>query len=141
METIRNMTSSYIEIVSKTTRDLVPKAIMYLIVNKVCGPEQHVCAWTRTLLRAYTLHQPSEYVGATLSDLCLFGNFYVMCPGQCLSVRSVVLCSVSQATFHRTLECGGESGITVPHFHLQLKEFIKSDLMGNVYAGGDQVSC
>ena len=36
VETIRNMTSSYIEIVSKTTRDLVPKAVMYLIVNKVC---------------------------------------------------------------------------------------------------------
>ena len=36
VETIRNMTSSYIEIVSKTTRDLVPKAVMYIVVNKVC---------------------------------------------------------------------------------------------------------
>lgn len=35
VETIRNMTSSYIEIVSKTTRDLVPKTIMYIVVNKL----------------------------------------------------------------------------------------------------------
>jgi dynamin GTPase len=35
VETIRNMTSSYTEIVSKTTRDLVPKNIMHIIVNKL----------------------------------------------------------------------------------------------------------
>ena len=38
-----------------------------------------------------------------------------------------------------TLECSG--GDAVLHFRLQLKEFIKSDLMGNVYAAGDQVRC
>lgn len=36
VETIRNMTSSYITIVIKTVRDLVPKALMHLMVNKVC---------------------------------------------------------------------------------------------------------
>ena len=37
VETIRNMTSSYITIVIKTVRDLVPKALMHLMVNKVCN--------------------------------------------------------------------------------------------------------
>ena len=35
VETIRNMTSSYIAIVMKTIRDLVPKTIMHMMVNKV----------------------------------------------------------------------------------------------------------
>uniref|UniRef100_A0A0N5A7N0 Dynamin n=1 Tax=Syphacia muris TaxID=451379 RepID=A0A0N5A7N0_9BILA len=35
VETIRNLVDSYMRIVTKTIRDLVPKAIMYLIVNKV----------------------------------------------------------------------------------------------------------
>jgi dynamin 1/3 len=33
VETIRNLVDSYMKIVTKTTRDMVPKAIMYLIVN------------------------------------------------------------------------------------------------------------
>lgn len=33
VETIRNLVDSYMRIVTKTTRDLVPKAIMFLIVN------------------------------------------------------------------------------------------------------------
>lgn len=33
VETIRNLVDSYMRIVTKTTRDLVPKAIMMLIVN------------------------------------------------------------------------------------------------------------
>jgi len=35
VETIRNLVDSYMRIVTKTIRDLVPKAIMYLIVNNV----------------------------------------------------------------------------------------------------------
>lgn len=35
VETIRNLVDSYMRIVTKTIRDMVPKAIMYLIVNKV----------------------------------------------------------------------------------------------------------
>lgn len=33
VETIRNLVDSYMKIVTKTTRDLVPKAIMMLIIN------------------------------------------------------------------------------------------------------------
>jgi len=35
VETIRNLVDSYTRIVTKTIRDLVPKAIMHLIVNKM----------------------------------------------------------------------------------------------------------
>ena len=33
METIRNLVDSYMKIVTKTCRDLVPKIIMYLMIN------------------------------------------------------------------------------------------------------------
>lgn len=33
VETIRNLVDSYMRIVTKTTRDLVPKTIMFIIVN------------------------------------------------------------------------------------------------------------
>lgn len=33
VETIRNLVDSYMRIVTKTTRDLVPKTIMMLIIN------------------------------------------------------------------------------------------------------------
>lgn len=35
VETIRNLVDSYMRIITKTTKDMVPKAIMYLIVNQV----------------------------------------------------------------------------------------------------------
>ncbi len=35
VETIRNLVDSYMRIITKTIRDLVPKAIMHLIVNQV----------------------------------------------------------------------------------------------------------
>ena len=35
VETIRNLVDSYLKIVHKTHRDLVPKTIMHLIVNEV----------------------------------------------------------------------------------------------------------
>ena len=35
VETIRNLVDSYMRIVTKTIKDLVPKAIMHLIVNRV----------------------------------------------------------------------------------------------------------
>lgn len=33
VETIRNLVDSYMKIVTKTTRDLVPKAVMHLMIN------------------------------------------------------------------------------------------------------------
>ena len=35
METIRNLVDSYMRIVNKTQRDLVPKTIMFLLINDV----------------------------------------------------------------------------------------------------------
>ena len=37
VETIRNLVDSYLKIVHKTQRDLVPKAIMHMVVNEVSG--------------------------------------------------------------------------------------------------------
>ena len=33
VETIRNLVDSYMKIVTKTTRDLVPKSLMHLMIN------------------------------------------------------------------------------------------------------------
>lgn len=35
VETIRNLVDSYMAIVNKTVRDLMPKTIMYLMINNV----------------------------------------------------------------------------------------------------------
>lgn len=35
VETIRNLADSYIKIVSKTVRDLVPKTVMFFVINNV----------------------------------------------------------------------------------------------------------
>ena len=35
METIRNLVDSYIKIIHKTTRDLVPKIIMHIMINDI----------------------------------------------------------------------------------------------------------
>lgn len=36
VETIRNLVDSYMAIVNKTVRDLMPKTIMHLMINNVC---------------------------------------------------------------------------------------------------------
>lgn len=49
VETIRNLVDSYIGIINKTTRDLVPKTIMHLMINSVSptSPQQHTQAINR----------------------------------------------------------------------------------------------
>lgn len=37
VETIRNLVDSYMRIVTKTIKDLIPKTIMHLLMNEVCG--------------------------------------------------------------------------------------------------------
>lgn len=37
IETLRSLVDSYMRIVTKTLKDIVPKAIMHLIVNHLCG--------------------------------------------------------------------------------------------------------
>lgn len=41
VETIRNLVDSYLSIVSKNVRDVVPKTIMYMMVNQVRGDHTH----------------------------------------------------------------------------------------------------
>ena len=56
-------------------------------------------------------------------------------------VQVVRDCGVLMNVSVHALKCGGLSNGVLHFPHLQLKEFIKSDLMGNVYAAGDQVCC
>jgi len=42
VETIRNLVDSYLKIVHKTQRDIVPKTVMHLIVNEVRHVEHFV---------------------------------------------------------------------------------------------------
>jgi hypothetical protein len=56
VETIRNLVDSYMRIVTKTIRDLVPKAIMHLTVNDVGSS---VCVLSSYLLRQTNLFTTS----------------------------------------------------------------------------------
>lgn len=43
VETIRNLVDSYMAIVNKCIRDLMPKTIMHLMINNVRKDGLHVC--------------------------------------------------------------------------------------------------
>ena len=47
VETIRNLVDSYLRIVNRTQRDLVPKTIMFLLINNVCVYAEMTsrCCW------------------------------------------------------------------------------------------------
>lgn len=40
VETIRNLVDSYVAIINKSIRDLMPKTIMHLMINNVSGKFQ-----------------------------------------------------------------------------------------------------
>lgn len=42
VETIRNLVDSYMTIIYKTVKDLMPKTIMHLMINSVSYPDQTV---------------------------------------------------------------------------------------------------
>lgn len=46
VETIRNLVDSYMGIISKQVRDLVPKALMHLMINNVSPCRCHNCRLT-----------------------------------------------------------------------------------------------
>ena len=45
VETIRNLVDSYMKIVFKTQRDIVPKTVIFFLINSVGASER--CAWRR----------------------------------------------------------------------------------------------
>lgn len=63
VETIRNLVDSYMRIVTKTTRDLVPKTIMMMIINNAKD-------FINGELLAH-LYASGDQVGTILKDLSL----------------------------------------------------------------------
>lgn len=47
VETIRNLVDSYVGIINKSIRDLMPKTIMHLMINNVSGPSLGLLIWHR----------------------------------------------------------------------------------------------
>jgi len=69
VETIRNLVDSYMAIVNKTVRDLMPKTIMHLMINNVSSPFQPT-ALSDTYINWYRYTQlPSQNVSVILSRL------------------------------------------------------------------------
>ena len=59
VETIRNLVDSYMRIVNKTQRDLVPKTIMFLLINDVRYRWARREVWAGALYaRARPTHRP-----------------------------------------------------------------------------------
>jgi len=52
VETIRNLVDSYLKIVHKTQRDIVPKTVMHLIVNEV----RHTVSSVKRFVICYTCY-------------------------------------------------------------------------------------
>lgn len=74
VETIRNLVDSYMRIVTKTTRDLVPKTIMMLVIN-------HTKDFINGELLAHLyasgdqVHKKSEYLRTTAFNLNFLASF------------------------------------------------------------------
>ena len=72
VETIRNLVDSYLKIVHKTQRDLVPKTIMFLIVQQVCIIRVNQCMHTVVgmLNSALTKYHISRYIFCRTNVVC-----------------------------------------------------------------------
>lgn len=88
VETIRNLVDSYMRIVTKTIRDLIPKAIMHLIVNKV---RMHAYLHKKlACIRMHTHAYMFVQIGEFLRDE-LLANLY--------QTGGDTVCSLSQVQF------------------------------------------
>ena len=72
VETIRNLVDSYLKIVHKTQRDLVPKTIMFLIVQQVCIIRVNQCMHTVVgmLNSALARYHISHYIFCPTNVVC-----------------------------------------------------------------------
>lgn len=71
VETIRNLVDSYMAIVNKTVRDLMPKTIMHLMINNVshqCGMQQVLNVKKTTFVTKHLSHflQTKDYINSDL---------------------------------------------------------------------------
>ncbi len=64
VETIRNLVDSYMKIINKTQRDLVPKTCMHLIVNQVSAAAADI-----TMVRRRDIRQFSATVADRLKSI------------------------------------------------------------------------
>lgn len=110
MEIVRNLVDSYLSIVHRTVRDLIPKTIMHLMVNNV-----------RHRDRGGTFDPERRGAGAVWS-------FWCVCSSECVSRYQ------SEGNTHT------HTGNDVSSCCLQAKDFIHSDLLAQLYSCGDQNS-
>lgn len=65
VETIRNLVDSYMAIVNKTVRDLMPKTIMHLMINNVSPKRPFFCS-PQLLTALFLLRQTKDFINAEL---------------------------------------------------------------------------
>ena len=74
VETIRNLVDSYLKIVHKTQRDIVPKTVMHLIVNEV----QHTAFSVKCFLTCYACCICGPFAICILYCVCRFKLLYIV---------------------------------------------------------------
>src|SRR6218665_1720181 len=89
VETIRNLVHSYLKIVHKTQRDLVPKTIMHLIVNEVSRINRSIIRSIVICLMNISLYAWHCLLACTGMYVCMYACMYV-CMHVCMSVSMYV---------------------------------------------------
>ena len=84
VETIRNLVDSYLKIIHKTHKDMVPKAIMHLVVNQVSSYQKQIGIAQKLRLEA----------------IFLLNSEIVVISG---SISSVLMASLTSITFHAVM--------------------------------------